>query len=308
MTEVNNPHDRLIRETFQDKKEAAIFFKNTLSPEVVKLLDLEKLELSESSFISEELKQEQTDLLFQIPLKSGNKTNVYLLFEHKSYLDNSIYIQLLGYLTEIYRNQHRNGEPISVVIPFVFYHGEKEWKLGNRLLDQFVLTNQEVDILKDFIPNFKIDLFDLKEIELKDKLESITFQITLGVVQKIREGDLEFISHLPELFSLLQAIEEESKKVAILRKLLLYIYWARDLKPTELNVVLQRSKLEQYEELAMTTAERLISEGMQRGIEQGIEKRKLEDASKMLSKGIDLKTVLEITGLSEKTLKDHGIL
>ncbi|WP_061260428.1 Rpn family recombination-promoting nuclease/putative transposase [Leptospira interrogans] len=308
MTEVNNPHDRLIRETFQDKKEAAIFFKNTLSPEVVKLLDLEKLELSESSFISEELKQEQTDLLFQIPLKSGNKTNVYLLFEHKSYLDNSIYIQLLGYLTEIYRNQHRNGEPISVVIPFVFYHGEKEWKLGNRLLDQFVLTNQEVDILKDFIPNFKIDLFDLKEIELKDKLESITFQVTLGVVQKIREGDLEFISHLPELFSLLQAIEEESKKVAILRKLLLYIYWARDLKPTELNVVLQRSKLEQYEELAMTTAERLISEGMQRGIEQGIEKGKLEDASKMLSKGIDLKTVLEITGLSEKTLKDHGIL
>ncbi|EKO85487.1 MULTISPECIES: Rpn family recombination-promoting nuclease/putative transposase [Leptospira] len=304
MTEVNNPHDRLIRETFQDKKEAAIFFKNTLSPEVVKLLDLEKLELSESSFISEELKQEQTDLLFQIPLKSGNKTNVYLLFEHKSYLDNSIYIQLLGYLTEIYRNQHRNGEPISVVIPFVFYHGEKEWKLGNRLLDQFVLTNQEVDILKDFIPNFKIDLFDLKEIELKDKLESITFQVTLGVVQKIREGDLEFISHLPGLFSLLQAIEEESKKVAILRKLLLYIYWARDLKPTELNVVLQRSKLEQYEELAMTTAERLISEGMQRGIEKG----KLEDASKMLSKGIDLKTVLEITGLSEKTLKDHGIL
>lgn len=295
----------MIRETFQDKKEVAIFFKNTLPPEVVKLLNLENLE---SSFISEELKQEQTDLLFQIPLKSGNKTNVYLLFEHKSYLDNSIYIQLLGYLTEIYRNQHRNGEPISVVIPFVFYHGEKEWKLGNRLLDQFVLTNQEVDILKDFIPNFKIDLFDLKEIELKDKLESITFQVTLGVVQKIREGDLEFISHLPGLFSLLQAIEEESKKVAILRKLLLYIYWARDLKPTELNVVLQRSKLEQYEELAMTTAERLISEGMQRGIEQGIEKGKLEDASKMLSKRIDLKTVLEITGLSEKTLKDHGIL
>ncbi|EMO82481.1 transposase, YhgA-like domain protein, partial [Leptospira kirschneri str. 200801774] len=52
MTEVNNPHDRLIRETFQDKKEAATFFKNTLPIEVVKLLDLENLELSESSFVS----------------------------------------------------------------------------------------------------------------------------------------------------------------------------------------------------------------------------------------------------------------
>ncbi|WP_196248127.1 Rpn family recombination-promoting nuclease/putative transposase, partial [Leptospira borgpetersenii] len=38
MSEVNNPHDRLIRETFQDKKEVATFFKNTLPPEVVELL------------------------------------------------------------------------------------------------------------------------------------------------------------------------------------------------------------------------------------------------------------------------------
>ncbi|ALO01294.1 transposase [Leptospira interrogans serovar Hardjo-prajitno] len=28
----------------------------------------------------------------------------------------------------------------------------------------------------------------------------------------------------------------------------------------------------------------------------------------MLSKGIDLKTVLEIIGLSEKILKEHGVL
>ncbi|MBE8411063.1 Rpn family recombination-promoting nuclease/putative transposase, partial [Leptospira borgpetersenii serovar Ballum] len=226
--------------------------------------------MTESSFVSEELKQEQTDLLFQIPLQSGNKSNVYLLFEHKSYLENTVYIQLLGYLTEIYRNQQRNGEPLSVVIPFVFYHGDKEWKLGDRFSDQFVLTKQETNVFQDFIPDFKIDLFDLKEVELKKKLESITFQVTLGVVQRIREGDLEFVSHLPGLFSLLVGIEEESKRVAILRKLLLYIYWARDLKPTELKRVLAISKLEQYEELTMTTAERLISEGIQQGIEQGI--------------------------------------
>ncbi|EMJ61127.1 hypothetical protein [Leptospira weilii] len=36
-------------------------------------------------------------------------------------------------------------------------------------------------------------MFDLKTIELKDTLESITFQITLRVIQKIREVDLEFI-------------------------------------------------------------------------------------------------------------------
>ncbi|MCH1889025.1 Rpn family recombination-promoting nuclease/putative transposase [Leptospira borgpetersenii] len=118
---------------------------------------MENLELTEASFVSEELKQEQTDLLFQIPLQSGNKSNIYLLFEYKSYLENTVYIQLLGYLTEIYRNQQRSGEPLSVVIPFVFYHGEKEWKLGDRFSDQFVLTKQETDVFQDFIPDFKID-------------------------------------------------------------------------------------------------------------------------------------------------------
>ncbi len=159
-------------------------------------------------------------------------------------------------------------------------------------------------MFQDFIPDFKIDLFDLKEVELKKKLESITFQVTLGVVQRIRERDLEFVSHLPGLFSLLLGIEEESKRVAILRKLLLYIYWARDLKPTELKRVLAISKLEQYEELTMTTAERLISEGIQQGKIEG----KIETARNMLSEDIQLEAVLRITGLSKQDLKDHGVI
>ncbi|EMN89465.1 hypothetical protein LEP1GSC108_0337 [Leptospira weilii str. UI 13098] len=58
----------------------------------------------------------------------------------------------------------------------------------------------------------------------------------------------------------------------------------------------------------MTTAERLISEGIQQGIEKGIEQEKLETAGKMLQKGIDLKTILEITGLTEQDLRDSDIM
>ncbi|MFQ3858089.1 hypothetical protein ACLK29_19155, partial [Leptospira kirschneri] len=73
-------------------------------------------------------------------------------------------------------------------------------------------------------------------------------------------------------------------------------------------VIFQRSKLEKYEELTVTTAEKLISEGVKQGIEKGIEQEKLKTAGKMLGKGMDLKTVSEITGLTEKTLKEHKIL
>nr|WP_276324930.1 Rpn family recombination-promoting nuclease/putative transposase [Leptospira kirschneri] len=77
---MTNPHDRLIRETLQDKEDAISFFKNSLPEAVIELLDLNRLELTQSSFISENLKEEQTDLLFQIPLKSGKKqTSIFYL-------------------------------------------------------------------------------------------------------------------------------------------------------------------------------------------------------------------------------------
>ncbi|EJP18321.1 hypothetical protein LEP1GSC080_0089 [Leptospira interrogans str. FPW2026] len=54
----------------------------------------------------------------------------------------------------------------------------------------------------------------------------------------------------------------------------------------------------------MTTAEKLIQEGKLEGKIEG----KIEDARKMFAKGIDLNTVLEITDLTEKDLRDNGLI
>ncbi|EMN56305.1 hypothetical protein LEP1GSC090_1856 [Leptospira borgpetersenii serovar Javanica str. MK146] len=46
--------------------------------------------------------------------------------------------------------------------------------MGDRFSDQFVLTKQETDVFQDFIPDFKIDLFNLKEVELRSGLKTST--------------------------------------------------------------------------------------------------------------------------------------
>ena len=46
-----------------------------------------------------------------------------------------------------------------------------------------------------------------------------------------------------------------------------------------------------------------LAEGMEKGIEKGMNQRSLEIARKMLAKGMDAATVMEITGLSESQLK-----
>ncbi len=45
-----------------------------------------------------------------------------------------------------------------------------------------------------------------------------------------------------------------------------------------------------------------LAEGMEKGIEKGMNQRSLEIARKMLAKGMDVATVMEITGLVENQL------
>ena len=46
-----------------------------------------------------------------------------------------------------------------------------------------------------------------------------------------------------------------------------------------------------------------LAEGIEKGIEKGMNQRSLEIARKMLAKGMDVATVMEITGLSERLLQ-----
>ena len=45
-----------------------------------------------------------------------------------------------------------------------------------------------------------------------------------------------------------------------------------------------------------------IAEGMEKGMKQGMEQRSLEIARKMLAKGMDAASVMEITGLSAEQM------
>lgn len=46
-----------------------------------------------------------------------------------------------------------------------------------------------------------------------------------------------------------------------------------------------------------------LAEGMEKGIEKGMNQRSLEIARKMLAKGMDVATVMKITGLAESQLQ-----
>ena len=119
--EVINPHDKLFRKTYGDKENARSFLTNYLPGQVLKLVDLSTLEISKDSFIEKDLADYYSDMLYQVMLKDGSAGFIYLLFEHKSYYDKYVHLQLLEYMVKIWRlyiKQHK-GKGKSVKLPTV---------------------------------------------------------------------------------------------------------------------------------------------------------------------------------------------
>jgi predicted transposase/invertase (TIGR01784 family) len=292
-------HDLFVKGFLSNLSEAIDFFDGSLPKSTTNLLDLEKLELTKESFIGNDGEESRTDLLYKIPIKSGSSAYIYLLFEHKSYYDPKIFTQLLEYLSKIYSWQIENQENLTIVIPFVFYHGEKGWDLGETFLDNFPMKSIPEEFFK-FIPNFGIQLLELKSKGKAFQTRNLALRLYPGMIQIIRDIPEEFKIHLKEIYASLREEKNLAKRIEILRNLLEYLSRARnDAENYSVNEIIQG-----IEEEYMNFLEKIREEGKLEGELKG----KLETARKMKAKGFSVSEIQDITGLSEIELKLNGIL
>src|SRR5690625_5117782 len=84
---IHQPHDKFMKSLLEDKEMAVEFFKAFLPKSIKDRVDLEGLEHSSHSFISENLRETQADIVFTCPLKGRKNEEVYLCLivgEHKN--------------------------------------------------------------------------------------------------------------------------------------------------------------------------------------------------------------------------------
>ena len=116
---VPHPHDVFVRDFLADLDQARDFFRLLLPPAFQAEFNLDALRAEPTSLIDETLNELQSDLLFSLTTHAGEPRQLYLLFEHKSYLDVGLLTQLLGYLGRLYGKQPRRAP----ILPLALYHG-----------------------------------------------------------------------------------------------------------------------------------------------------------------------------------------
>ncbi len=125
---INNPHDKLFKAILQDQTLAIDYFNHFLPAQVVRQIDFDTLNLSNSTYIDENLKDTFADMVFVCDLKKGDEpVEIALLLEHKSYIDRNVPFQILYYMTSAWMQAISNKQRPKMIIPILFYHGQEPW-------------------------------------------------------------------------------------------------------------------------------------------------------------------------------------
>jgi predicted transposase/invertase (TIGR01784 family) len=131
---LNNPHDRFFKAVFGRTEVAAEFLERYLPAEVAATVDWTTLRAEKETFLDAQLTQHPADLLYAVTMHGGEAGYVYVLFEHKSYVESRINLDLLRYRVRIWEQwlQDGNSGLLPVIIPVVFYHGAARWGAWRR--------------------------------------------------------------------------------------------------------------------------------------------------------------------------------
>jgi predicted transposase/invertase (TIGR01784 family) len=283
VTELSNAHDRFFKRMISRPEAARGLVLNYLPSEVVALLEPMSLALRRDSFVDENLGEHFSDLLYDVNLKTGDEAYVYVLFEHKSYVERLTAFQLLRYIVRIWEQALREGHSYPIpVIPIVVYHGRVDWHVGLNLGDLF----RGPEALRAYWPSFTYELCDLSAYSDEEIKGEVRLRVGLLLLKYIFREDLR--DRLPEILGLLQELPEEGSALLYLETVLRYVAQAADhVTRAGLHEAAQAALGKQGDETMKTLAEQWIEKGIQEGKQQGIEQGLQRGMQQGLQQGME---------------------
>jgi len=277
---ITNPHDKFFRETFSRQEVARDFVKYHLPPDVVSLLDPDSLEISKDSFIDPALEEHFSDLLYQVKLNDGQPLYIYLLFDHKSYVDPLVAFQLLRYMVRIWelslkqQSEQRKPQPrrqktplrLPPIFPLVVYHGLDKWTVSTEF---YGLFGDLPVALRAYIPNYRYWLADLSAIKDDELKGYVILKVGLLLLKYIQRDELG--ERLSEILDLLRTLTYKQTALEYLEMILRYVVSGSDKVTKE---ILQEKVHELFEQgeipIMPTIAEKWIEEGRIQGESIGL--------------------------------------
>ena len=146
--------------------------------DLVERLDFSRLEQVNQTFIPDNLRKQESDVLYLVPFHSEELGEVwiYVLIEHQSTPSDVMGFRILFYMTQIWDAQRRRWEDNKIpqtqwrfrpILPIVLYTGSKSWESPIKL-EALMDVPEE---LRRFVPSFDTLFLNVKGEEERDFLQ-----------------------------------------------------------------------------------------------------------------------------------------
>jgi predicted transposase/invertase (TIGR01784 family) len=274
---MSQDHDALFRHTFSHPEHAASLLRSILAADLAAAIDWDRLELLPGTFVDEDLRTRQADLLFAAPMH-GVTTLLHVLLEHKSGSDRWAVLQLLRYVVRIYdrwRQEHPDAQQLPPILPIVVHHGERPWSSPQRLADLIdlgSLTGAPRERLAAAQPQFTFLLEDLAAIDeqqLRGRTADEVTRLVLLLLQCAQaHRSLDPVAIIERWLELFAAAWHHPLGRLHVVALLSYMYWQFETTQDRLEAAAALIH-DEVRTMGKSLAERLIEQGREKGIAKG---------------------------------------
>ena len=281
----HQPHDEFVKNSLKDKTIAQDLMRHTLPANLLKNLDLTTLELDKNTYITPELKQYFSDLVWQCQYKE-EKIQIAILLEHKSSPVPYPHLQLLRYMLEIWEVNQQQKQPIVPIVPIILYHGEKKWTV--RPMTAYFKGIDST--LYSYIPNFNYEMVNVSQYEEDDilKLDVGLLKNFLLALRFYR--DMAYLRHkFGSFFIQIEAHGSDAQVLNFIQTLLVYLLKTTEFSDKEIYDMVNQIP-SPINDMTMSSYDVLI----EKGIEKGIEKEKIEVIKNLRLEGSTIEFIAKI--------------
>ena len=279
-------YDEAYKRLFSNAEAVAELFRGFVREPWVEELRLERLERFEGSFVSENLRSRETDMIWRVPFRNG-WLYVYLLLEFQSEVDRFMALRMMVYVGLLYQELVKRGELVGKgklppVLPVVLYNGERAWSAP---LDVGELLVDCPSGLRRYRPQLQYLLLDEQRY---DEGELSGMRNLVAAIFRLER------SRTPEqVLAVLEALSEwlsEPGRAELRRSLLA---WLDEIVVSRLGEELRLPEVENLREARTMLGERVkewerqaVERGLKKGLEEGLQKGLEEGLQKGLQKGL----------------------
>jgi predicted transposase/invertase (TIGR01784 family) len=254
------PYDTFFRQAFSTPG-AALELTRLAAPEFAEQFAGAIVTVERDSLVPAELRSRHTDLLVRFDQKKRH-AYAFVLYEHKSYPDRWVSLQLLRYLVIIWsREQKRGGKAakhLPPIMPIVLYHGARPWN-EPREFSELV-----AGIPAEHVPHFRPVFMDLATVPAEQVAGSLRFMLGLLSLKYVRHAIEDTVARrLVSLFDAGRRDPEVSDLARLAEQMYVQTRSREDIE--YLTAIAGEAHYEVAEEDLMTYAEELLKEGMEKG-------------------------------------------